>query len=485
MWVMVVAIGLLCVGRRKRAAPAVSVVMTVAIVLLGFGFGMLRLELVTLLAEPSPLAVQVGEQVTLVGQVIREPETRAQSANLTVQVGNENLLVQTDRHTPVRYGDTVQLFGKLSLPKPFVTDLGREFDYPGYLAAQGITYTMAFGSITVLDSKAGNPALQKLFEAKQQFMHALELVIPEPEVGLGEGLLLGVKQTLGADIETAFRRSGIIHIVVLSGYNIMIIVNFVMLALAFVLPLRARIVVGVISIILFALLVGAGASVVRASIMATLGLLALGLGRQYAVMRALFIAGTLMLLVNPLLLVHDVGFQLSFMATLGLIVVAPQLETFRLGTLSYFGAKDFLIATLATQIAVLPLLLYQIGQFSLIAVVVNVLVLPVVSFAMLGTFVTGCVALVSTALALPFASGTYLLLTYIIVVATRFADLSFAAFEVPAFPFVFVPLLYTLMGYVVYRYVRTNAEPVVVTASEVDGWIIEEESSVKGGLRHR
>ncbi len=478
LWMIVVAGGLVLVGRRKSSAFAAPYVVACGIALLGFGLGIMRLVLVSEFVPAAVLAPQVGEKGTFTGQVVREPEVRAQSTNLTVQVGNEYILVKTDRHSPVRYGDAVQLFGKLALPKPFVTDLGREFDYPGYLAAQGITYTLAFGSITVMGSSAGNPVLKKLFAAKQQFMHALELVIPEPEVGLGEGLLLGVKQALGTDIETAFRRSGIIHIVVLSGYNIMIIVNFVMLLLTFALPLRARIVVGIISIILFALLVGTGASVVRASIMATLGLLALGLGRQYAVMRALFVAGTLMLVVNPLLLVHDVGFQLSFMATLGLIVVAPQLEGFRLGTLRYFGVKEFLIATLATQIAVLPLLLYQIGQFSLIAIVVNVLVLPVVSFAMFGTFVTGCVALVSPALAVPFAAGTYVLLTYIIVVATRFASLSFAAFEVPAFPFICVPLLYAAMGYFLYRRLRTDSRPVLATTSEVDDWIIEEESAV-------
>lgn len=473
-----VAIGLVLIGRRKSTSSAAFSILLCGVSLLGFGGGMLRLALTDELASPSLLAPQVGEKGTIAGQVVREPEVRAQSTNLTVLVGDEKILVQTDRHTPVRYGDTVQLFGKLTLSKPFVTELGREFDYPGYLAAQGIVYTMSFGSVTVTDTTTGNQFLKKLFLWKQQFMQALELQIPEPQVGLGEGLILGVKQALGADIETAFRRSGIIHIVVLSGYNIMIIVTFVMMVFSLVLPFRLRSIAGMISIIVFALLVGAGASVVRASIMALLGLLALVLGRRYNLLRALCAAGAGMLLYNPLLLVHDVGFQLSFMATLGLVLVAPHLEEIVGGSkFSRFG-QEFLVATAATQIAVLPLLFYQIGQFSLIALVVNVIVLPVVPLAMLSTFLTGAVSLVSPALAIPFAYLAYALLTFIIGVATRFASLPFAAFDVPPFPFIVVPLMYAGLGYLVYRKLRSDRVPEAMAVPSLADWTVVEESTL-------
>jgi len=150
-------------------------------------------------------------------------------------------------------------------------------------------------------------------------MRSIEAVIPEPQVGLAEGLLLGVKQALGDELEVVFRKTGIIHIVVLSGYNVMLVVIFITYVLSYVLPYRARVPFGILAIVCFAVLVGLSATVVRASIMASLILFARATGRTYAVMRALCFAGVIMVLINPYLLVYDVGFQLSFLATLGLI----------------------------------------------------------------------------------------------------------------------------------------------------------------------
>ncbi|MCB9810775.1 ComEC/Rec2 family competence protein, partial [Candidatus Nomurabacteria bacterium] len=252
-----------------------------------------------------------------------------------------------------------------------------------------------FAEVEVVDHDKGNLVISKLLNFKSAFMDNLEKVIAEPAVGLGEGLLLGVKQALGDELEEAFRKTGIIHIVVLSGYNIMLVVAFVMLVLGYFLSRRWRTVFGILAIISFALLVGLSATVVRASIMASLLLIAQATGRIYLVLRALLVAGFIMLLFNPLLLVYDVGFQLSFMATLGLILLTPQLERLFTKIPNLAGARMFLTATIATQIAVLPLLLYQIGQFSVVSVLVNLLVLPMVPVAMLLTFITGMLGFVS------------------------------------------------------------------------------------------
>ena len=133
-----------------------------------------------------------------------------------------------------------------------------------------------------------------------------------------------MKRALGKDLEEVFRTVGIIHIVVLSGYNIMIVADAIMRVLALFFFPRTRLIIGVGTIALFAILVGLSATVVRASMMAALVLIARGTGRQYAVLRALAFAGTVMLLINPYLLVYDPVFQLSFLATLGLILLSPE-----------------------------------------------------------------------------------------------------------------------------------------------------------------
>jgi competence protein ComEC len=196
------------------------------------------------------------------------------------------------------------------------------------------------------------------------------------------------------------------------------------------------------------------------------------------VTRALFFAGVVMLLLNPYLLVYDVGFQLSFMATLGLLLLSPQLTGLVSWLPEKFGMREFLLSTIATQIAVLPILLYSMGQFSIISFVVNVLVLPVVSIAMLLTFCTGVIALVSHPLALLPGYAAYAVLGYIIGIATKFAALPFAVVTVSFFPWYAVPLFYLALG--VWLYYRTIGRSVEITVTSIDissvaNWTVVEE----------
>lgn len=408
--------------------------------------GMLRMDWAERRDGFSPLASFVGQEVVVNGFVSKEPDLREQTKHVYIRTETDTVLAYIERLDSVQYGDLVTLRGELHLPESFTTDLGRTFNYPGYLRASGVEYVLYYPVVQVDATGEGNLIIAALLAFKQRFMTALEGALPEPHAGLSEGLLLGVKQALGADLELAFRQTGIIHIVVLSGYNVMLVVAFVMFILAFLLPVRSRAIVGILAIIAFALLVGLSATVVRASIMASIFLLATILGRSYDVLRALFAAGTIMIFINPHILVFDVGFQLSFLATLGLIMVAPQFETFLATTPRLLGAKDFLVATVATQIAVLPLLLYQVGELSIVSVIVNVLVLPMVPIAMLLTFVTGIVALMLPVFTVLPAGFAYLSLEYILIVTRFFAALPFAAVTIPTFPFYFVPIGYALLG---------------------------------------
>ena len=404
----------------------------------------------------SDFAEKVGEKITVQGIIAREPEQRENNMRLFVKVGDDLLLVTTDRYNSVFYGDEVNVNGKLSLPENFITEFGRTFNYVGYLKSQGVEYQISFAEVEVINNDLGNPIISKLLIFKSAFMNQLERVLAEPAVGLGEGLLLGVKQALGEELEEAFRETGIIHIVVLSGYNVMLVVAFVMFVLGYFLSVRLRVVVVILAIIAFAFLVGLSATVVRASIMASVLLIAQATGRLYLVLRILLLAGFIMLIFNPLLLMYDVGFQLSFLATLGLILFAPVLEQYFSRVPSFAGMRLFLTATIATQIAVLPLLLYQIGQLSLVAILVNLLVLPMVPIAMLLTFATGMFGFVSSNLAWLMAYPTYWSLTYINSLALWFADLPMASFVVPTFSFYIVPISYLVMGIVWWRLYKSE-----------------------------
>lgn len=480
--VVVVSSALLWLGRgRNKVPPAPSLYIISVFLLLGT-LGALRMEF-AMLGEINPLyESQVESKVTLEGVVVREVERREKSSHVYVDVDGELVLTFASVHVNVFYGDRVKVEGTLQKPTAFETDLGRTFLYDKYLQARGVSYVLFYADVEVVASQTANPLIYHLLTFKHAFIQKVEAVIPHPEAGLGEGLLLGVKQALGEDIEAAFRTTGITHIVVLSGYNVMLVILFVMYVLAFVLPLRARLIVGLLAIVLFALLVGLSATVVRACIMASLLLIARIFGHTFAVVRTLLFAGMVMLLFNPYLLVYDVGFQLSFIATLGLILLAPYIEQYVTFMPKVLGLREFLTSTLATQLFVAPILLYQIGEFSLVSVVVNVLVLPMVPVAMLLTFITGMLGFVLVPLSLPFALLATWSLRYILFVATAFAAVPFAAITVPPFPFVVVVFAYVLCALLLWRvYKKTNPQS---TDQTFASWTIVDETEFVESLKN-
>lgn len=470
VWALFISFVLAVVWRKNGGAIFAPHLLLSSVVLFFFSIGMLRTEIASWQFGYSILESNVGEKIELIGTVSSEPEERERTVQFFVQSDTDKVLVSTDRLAAVSYGDEVIVKGKLEQPEAFTTDLGRMFDYPGYLKAKGVEYRISFAQVEVAGSGRGNFVVARLLVVKQAFLSSLEKLIPEPASGLGSGLLLGVKSALGEDIEEDFRRTGIIHIVVLSGYNVMLVVAFILFCLSYVLPLRWRLLTALVAIAAFALIVGLSATVVRASIMASLVLFSQFLGRRYSVLRALLFAGVMMLLVNPYLLIYDIGFQLSFMATLGLVLLLPHFESTIIEKGKSIGIREFFLSTLATQIAVLPLLMYHIGQVSLIALVVNVLVLPVVPLAMLLTFLTGVLGLFSVAFASLVGYIATLSLQYILLVAKWFAELPYAAIEVPQFSSRGVFLLYGVMIAFWFLWKRRSVKGIAF----VD-WTIEEE----------
>lgn len=409
-----------------------------------------------------------GEKIELVGIVGTEPDKRANSTLVTVDIesvndeeANGRVLVFDTRRSIVEYGDRVSVKGELRRPEAFETDLGRTFDYPGYLRARGVTHTMSFGEVRVDSHDNGWGFVSALLWFKEHMSASIERALLAPESGLALGLLLGERQSLGNETEDAFREAGLIHIVVLSGYNIALMITAAMALLAFA-SLRARTLAGLVVIVAFVLMVGPSATVVRAAVMASLIVVAKATGNTYAIMRALMVAGVAMLVWNPHLLVHDPGFQLSFLATLGLILLAPMLDAWldrysqHIPLIS--SVREYLVATVATQIMVAPLLVYSIGAFSIVSIASNVAVLPLVPLAMLLSAVTGAVGMLSTNIALLIGYPTDLVLAYMIRATESFANIPHASVDIPQFPFVVVLISYALLGVAIFYLSQRKSE---------------------------
>ena len=402
--------------------------------------------------QTGELLVSAGEQ-TLEVLIIDEADEREKFIRYNAEVrprkdggltSATTKIAIVARTSPIfNYGDLVSVSGK-------VEEVRDE-----YLNKDEIYYEIAFPQIKLISHDQGSPIKAKLFAFKHAFLDRIGRVIPEPESSLAGGLVVGAKQSLGEDLLTRFRSVGLIHVIVLSGYNLTLIADFIKNTLGVILPITSVTWLSAIAIILFAILAGAGATVVRATIMALLVLVARSTGRVYDVTRALVIAGLIMLVHNPKVLVFDVGFQLSFLATLGLLYLEPIIAT-RLTRLPekilIFKFRETIAATLAAQAAVLPLILYEFGNLSLYALPANILVLPVVPYTMLLVFLTGLVGFVFYPLSLLISFPAYALLAYQLFVTRIFSNLPLANINIKSFPLIFVLLMYASLVFIVLKY---------------------------------
>ena len=201
---------------------------------------------------------------------------------------------------------------------------------------------------------------------------------------------------------------------------------------------------------------GASATIVRASIMALLVMLARVTGRTNQIIRTLFLAGFFMLIHNPNILVFDPSFQLSFMATFGLIVLSPKIEKYFLFIPEKFDLRGSLVAVISTQIFVLPLILYMMGDFSIVAIPVNLLVLMFIPITMLFGFLTGVLGFINFFLAMPFAFLTYFLLDYELRIVEFFASFPFASLHISYFPAILMFFIYFLYFVLLFYFQHRN-----------------------------
>jgi competence protein ComEC len=254
----------------------------------------------------------------------------------------------------------------------------------------------------------------------------LAQTLPEPQNAFLGGLLLGAKHAIPQTLTDEFNRTSTSHIVAVSGFNITIIAAAIDWLLMW-LGLRKRLsfILALLGILMFVIMTGATASVVRAGIMGSLLLIAINIGRVNVVANSLAFTAVVMLGLNPQILTFDVGFQLSFAALLGIVYIVPLADPYFLWIPDFL--RQILLATIAAQIFTLPILMFNFGQLSLVGLIANILVLPVVPITMLFGFLTGITALIWNKLAIPFSAITWLLLTYILRVIGFFSALSFAA----------------------------------------------------------
>lgn len=418
-------------GWRHARALIVVAALCAAVI------GIVRTEFFRYALLQETVPQYIGGMAVVRGTVDGDIDRRDFAARVVIRVSHINakpasgtVLAELPRDAEVFHGGLIEARGMLEAPENFETNGGRIFDYENYLRARGITALMRHATLRSFEPRAA--ARGYLFAIKHAFKDSLERVFSEPRAALLEGLLLGERRGLSEELMNAFVVSGLIHVVVLSGYNISLVVLCLLAMLSF-LPKRLALAAGSAAVVLFALMVGGGAATLRAVIMAQIAILARYLNRPAAALRALAAAGAAMALWNPPI-IFDAGFVLSILATFGLITLSPSFERRFARVPKRFKLREIAASTTAVQLFVLPALLYFTGTLSLSAFPANVLALPAVSYAMLLGFVASMLGFLHPHIALLPALAADLLLRWMIAVATFAASVPYGAFIVPAFP---------------------------------------------------
>lgn len=286
----------------------------------------------------------------------------------------------------IQYADTIALQGDIELPKPFDS-----FNYPAYLKVRDIHF-IAFQSTVQQVSKNKSFSLKRaLFWVRRFCIQRLEQAITPPHVDILSAMMFGQRQALSTDMKEMFAAVGASHILAISGLHMTLITANIS---GFLLRsgLHRRLVFWALSIFLcfYVLLVGAPSSAVRAGSMSFLVLLVTRFGRAGNGINALFLIAAILCVWNPYSVLHDVGYQLSFSATLGILIFMKHIQKIlkRIKIPTTLGIRDGLAMTIAATLTTWPLVLYHFHYLSYMSIAANLILVPILPFLFLFGFLT-------------------------------------------------------------------------------------------------
>jgi competence protein ComEC len=387
--------------------------------------------------------------VEVQGMVAEEPDIRARyclltfsSSGIIVNGDTEEVsgsaLIQVPRYPAYHYGDVLKITGKLETPEPF-----DNFDYKTYLARQGIYSVIYYPGVEVLDHGQGLKPLQWIYSLRERLSASLARALPEPQGSLAQAILLGLRGNIPDSLYEAYSRTGTAHLLAISGLHMSIIIA-ILLSLGILVFGRRRSIyiwLALALIWLYALLAGMHPPIIRAAIMGSLFLIAEYLGRQRSAIIALAFAAAVMVGIQPHLL-WSVSFQLSFLAMAGLVLLFPYFQAWgRKGVGALFKNREALVTTgsmitdvfaasLAAIVAVGPLIAYNFGIVSLVALPATFFSLPALPFIIVTAALVAFVGLFALFAAQILGWLAWLFLSYLALVVQGFDALPFSSFQV-------------------------------------------------------
>ena len=391
----------------------------------------------------NKVVASFNSEIEARGKVSKNPKDDLETKKAVIETKevngekiNSRILVFTKED--LNYGDEVLIKGELVEPEKI-----NSFDYKMYLANQGI-------SGMVLDSEV--KIISKHYSLFYDLKNKAEKIVLENlsirKAGILNATILGETDNMSSELKQKLGFTGISHVVAISGQHIIILCVIMLSFLSYLgIGRKKAIIFTILFLLFYVILIDFPASALRAFIMMCFVLCAELLGRQSDSLRSLILAAVLILLFNPLSLIFDLGFQLSFLAVLG-IIFFNNFFTEKLKLFKHRFFIDLVSVNLSAQVFVLPLLIYTFHYISLSSFFTNILVVPISTVLLILGFVCVLISLILPGLSFLFFVPISLILEYVLFIVDRF---SFMILPINSFPIILVFIIYIGLGFWAYK----------------------------------
>ncbi len=402
-----------------------------------------------------------GIAVEVLGEVVSEPDVRADGQNVVVAVDSltflgvtrrvrGKMMVKAPRYPGFSYGDRLALSCRLQAPPVF-----EEFSYAAFLAKDDIFVLCSRPVIrkqpdtavpedSGRDWRGGVDGIRRgfwrtVFALKGMMTTRINELFSEPAAALVAGILVGQRRAIPQQILDDFNTTGLTHILAVSGYNVSMMVS----VFGYLLKGAARrrrfagMFGGVLALVAFT---GFSSSVLRAAWMGCITLLALAAGRKGSGVHLLLVSAVAMVLLSPRMILVDMSFHHSFFYTLGILVFMPRIEEFERKLIARPGfawiakipafVREGFCVTMAAQVFTTPIIIHQFGRFSLIAPLANIFVLPFIPWIMLFGFCALALSFFFFPLGQLCGFIAHALLSIVLFLVACFSGIPFASLEV-------------------------------------------------------
>ena len=390
-------------------------------------------------------------KISIIGIIFNEPDVRDSSQKIKVKFNDSTVLVTTNKYPEYNYLDKIKITGKLEAPM-----VNEDFNYKNYLMKDGIYSVMDFPKVEIISQEHQYNVFSFLYEnilfIKKELRKSIQVNFSPPQSSILQGTILGENGAMTNDLKDKLNITGLRHIIAVSGTHVVILSSLIMSLLLAVGFYRGKaFYIAIIFICVYIILTGLPLSGIRAGIMGGVYLLSQKLGRQTMGPRLLALACSLMLLMNPLSLFYDVGFQLSFLAVVGLIYLEPIFKNFikKIIKDKLENLIGIVSTTFAAQVFTLPIMIYNFGNISFVSPITNLLILPVVYWLMVFGFFASIVGVFSNFLGFIFSIPCYFLTAYFLKVVKIFSQ-PWMAKTITNVSWIWVLIFYAVIGIATY-----------------------------------